>query len=337
MRKSVLMMIASVMMAAAFLLTGCDGGSGDLGGSDKPQSSSQTAQQKPDLSAFEKLVEKEGNEVSAGSIKVKTLTLESDIQGLASPGYMPEMAFWDDSIYAVTKAGMLQKLTLKDKKLVVEKDALASDVEYVLGTDGRRVYFRCKKDRMPHALLDDKDVGAVYPKPAYLTPSPDLKTAFTWSNSGAIQKVEATSDGKFAEPPKDVKFMPTDNPYITAGWFSIVGDRMIVQGRAKNDTNKDDIFVREHDFSGELITTYGPSKDLSHGSYYLTEKYMLHARANSKGLDFYDRKSGNQVGNLTTKQLDINSTYGCQIGANTIALLDHWGSKPKLVLIQVEQ
>ena len=35
----------------------------------------------------------------------------------------------------------------------------------------------------------------------------------------------------------------------------------------------------------------------------------------------------------TPKELGINSTYGCQIDGNTIALLDHWTGNPKLVLI----
>ena len=106
----------------------------------------------------------------------------------------------------------------------------------------------------------------------------------------------------------------------------------MVKGRVKSEAPNNH-YVREHELDMRLVRSYGPNKDFNFGSFYLTDDYMVHARSNSKGLDIYSRKDAKLVANFTPKELGINSTFGCQIDGNTIALLDHWTGNPKLVLI----
>ena len=320
----------TIALAAAINLAGCGGGSG--GGSEKKAA----AAQKKSVPPVVEMVQKEGIELKNQTVSIKALKLESTVKGLAGNAYMPEMYYLDGAFYTISSKKDLVKLVLKDKKLVVDQPSLATNVSHLTGAADNRLFFR---QQMPgkirtHGLEKDKDVGEIYANLGYLTPTTDKNNALAWTNSGAFLKTQAKQDGTFPVP--DVKqaggFLPQTDPYITCGWFSVHGNRALVKGRLKSDAPNNQ-YVREHELDMRLVKAYGPSKDFTFGSFYLTDAYMVHARSNSKGLDVYSRKDGKLVANFTPKELGINSTYGCQIDENTIALLDHWTGEPKLVLI----
>ena len=244
------------------------------------------------------MVQKEGTELKNQNVSIKALKLESAVKDLSNGAYMPPMRYLDGAFYTVSKNKDMVKLVLKDKKLVVDQPSLAKNVSFITGVAGDRLFFRqqVQGKTRTHGLEKDKDIGEIYANLGYLTPTTDKNNALAWTNSG------------------------------------IHGNRALVKGRVKSEAPNNH-YVREHELDMRLVRAYGPNKDFNFGSFYLTDNYMVHARSNSKGLDIYSRKDAKLVANFTPKELGINSTFGCQIDGNTIALLDHWTGNPKLVLI----
>ena len=318
----------TLALAAALNLTGC-GGSG--GGNDK-----KADLPKKSVPPIVEMVQKEGTELKNQNVSIKALKLESAVKDLSNGAYMPPMRYLDGAFYAVSKNKDMVKLVLKDKKLVVGQPSLAKNVSFITGVAGDRLFFRqqVQGKTRTHGLEKDKDIGEIYANLGYLTPTTDKNNALAWTNSGSFLKTQAKSDGVFPVPnAKEAGgYLPQNDPYTTCGWFSIHGNRALVKGRVKSEAPNNH-YVREHELDMRLVRAYGPNKDFNFGSFYLTDNYMVHARSNSKGLDIYSRKDAKLVANFTPKELGINSTFGCQIDGNTIALLDHWTGNPKLVLI----
>ena len=239
------------------------------------------------------MVQKEGTELKNQNVSIKALKLESAVKDLSNGAYMPPMRYLDGAFYTVSKNKDMVKLVLKDKKLVVDQPSLAKNVSFITGVAGDRLFFR--------------------------------------------QQVQGKTRTHGLEKDKDIGEIYANLGYLTPttdknNALAIHGNRALVKGRVKSEAPNNH-YVREHELDMRLVRSYGPNKDFNFGSFYLTDDYMVHARSNSKGLDIYSRKDAKLVANFTPKELGINSTFGCQIDGNTIALLDHWTGNPKLVLI----
>ena len=321
--KSSLAVLGALSM---LVLAGCGGSSG--GGTVK----------KAEKAPIEKLVEEKGKEVTVNTVKLKFVTLASEVKKLKSPTYMPNLVYQKGAFYGIDeKTKSMVKLVIKDGTFAIENSNVIPNVKYIYGTDGENMYYR-PEGKMPQPRVltkDGKDMGPLLKGLGYLTPAPDGKTVFSWSNSGAILKLARNADGTVEEAKRPYQYLPKDDRYITAGWFAVGPDSYFVRGRQMS-TSKKDQPLREHRFDGTLKATYGQKDQGQQGTYAILKNYVVHARHNSQGYDIYSRSDGKIKANIPYRTFGTNMTLMASTVNNTFVICDSFSKVPKLIVVTIQ-